>query len=212
MTVDSDGFKDTNCGWNFTTQVTSIGCTLDGLNDSKIVVTAESSSTYTTEPTYSAKFDALIYSNINIKNNLVPSLPNDGEVDSSYNDNSGTTATVTWSITGNPNDTYRIYTTDNSIDSDSGYIDYTACGAQEFLTEVTSSLTITTNGDQSSVTFDGLDRNTQKTVVIIADRTQKGGYKTAYKVLTIGGSSTLSASLLLCIVCIYIISIVREFY
>ena len=67
--------------------------------------------------------------------NMIPIPGDTGKITGSLS-NQGSTVSLNWQSTGNQNDSYSVWTYSGSIPS--GYIPYSACGVENFMTEQTN--------------------------------------------------------------------------
>jgi len=132
----------------------------------------------------SAKFDFLVTLTQDEFNNIVPVPGADGALTLG---SSGTTVSLTWQETSNPQDVYTVYGIASNDTTDSGYLSYSACGVEEFMKVL--DLKQTKNGNQLSV---NLDVKTKMIVSVVVQRS--GGYKASYNVAHISGSLILGWS------------------
>ena len=152
---------------------------------------------YKYNPYNAAIFDVALYSNSTVLQDLIP-VPGGskqfyskstltqigGAVDIS---GTQTDATVSWTGTGNGNDTYSVYKFYGNMPlSTSGFINYTACGAATFMKNLG-----TVEADASgAATYKETNLAGAKTsFTIVANRI--GGYSTAYGPISVGGISHL---------------------
>jgi hypothetical protein len=106
----------------------------------------------------------------------------------------GTEATLEWTTTGNPLDSYKLYEYKGEVDEDSGFVDYTACGVIEFMSDVTSQYDIDYDGRDATATITGLDKESPYQYKVVVFR--QGGYMADYNLMTVNDASGRASSFL----------------
>lgn len=169
---------------------------------STVYVLVTAPKTFGTYP-LAAKYDFLALTNLTRYNEIVPSLSGKSPPSLSLNVDQ-LSLSMSWPVTGGPDDYYTVYQYGAAIPQADGYLEYSACGADEFmLRNSADSVHVTT--DQASVTLTNIDTSRQMHALIVAARNTPTGYKTGYAPVNINGGAKdrlSAAAMLLMLLCL----------
>jgi len=156
-------------------------------------------STYPSRPNISAVFDFIVYSSSDLLSELVPLPGNGGKLSASLTkaktSDDPVDLTVSWTSTGNGNDTYSLWRWDSKADPQlSGFNPYTGCGVKSFMTLISPSVySLSVSDSTYSAKLSSISRTDPFYLNVVVDR--QGGYSAVYNPLIVNGLNCLVPSL-----------------